>query len=97
MVADVAGGGEPDARWGERVVAFIVPRRPGLSAEAVDRYCREADDLASFKRPRRVVFVREIPKAASGKILRRLLRDGQYAEFGTHDNWGPFRGPQEER
>jgi 2-furoate---CoA ligase len=83
MVADVAVVGEPDARWGERVVAFIVPRRSGLSAEAVDRYCREAPDLASFKRPRRVVFVREIPKTASGKILRRLLRDGQYAELET--------------
>ena len=73
--------GEPDPRWGERVVAFIVPARPGLTAEAVDRYCREGATLASFKRPRRVVFVDEIPKTASGKILRRLLRDGQYAEI----------------
>jgi 2-furoate---CoA ligase len=80
-VADVAVVGEPDARWGERVVAFLVPRRPALSAAAVDRYCREASELASFKRPRRVVFVREIPKTASGKILRRLLRDGHYAEI----------------
>jgi 2-furoate---CoA ligase len=83
-VADVAVVGEPDARWGERVVAFVVPRRPALTGAAVDRYCREAPDLASFKRPRRVVFVREIPTTASGKILRRLLRDGQYAELETH-------------
>jgi 2-furoate---CoA ligase len=81
-VADVAVVGEPDARWGERVVAFVVPRRPALTAEGVDRYCRDARDLASFKRPRRIVFVREIPKTASGKILRRLLRDGQYSELG---------------
>jgi len=80
-VADVAVVGEPDARWGERVAAFVVPRRAGLTAEAVDGYCRDARDLASFKRPRRIVFVREIPKTASGKILRRLLRDGQYAEL----------------
>jgi len=73
-VRDVAVVGEPDPRWGERVVAFIVPARPGLTAEAVDRYCREGATLASFKRPRRVVFVDEIPKTASGKILRRLLR-----------------------
>ena len=78
-VADVAVVGEPDARWGERVVAFIVARRPALTAAAIDAYCRQAQDLASFKRPRRIVFVREIPKTASGKILRRLLRDGQYA------------------
>jgi 2-furoate---CoA ligase len=73
-VRDVAVVGEPDPRWGERVVAFIVAARPGLTAEAVDRYCREGAILASFKRPRRVVFVDEIPKTASGKILRRLLR-----------------------
>jgi 2-furoate---CoA ligase len=78
-VADVAVVGEPDTRWGERVVAFVVPRRDGLTAAAIDAYCRQAGDLASFKRPRRIVFVREIPKTASGKILRRLLRDGQYA------------------
>ncbi len=80
-VRDVAVVGEPDDRWGARVVAFVVPRAPGLSFEALDAFCRGAADLASFKRPRRVVFVREIPKTASGKILRRLLRDGQYAEI----------------
>ena len=82
-VADVAVVGEPDVRWGERVAAFVVPRRPGLTADAVDGYCRDARDLASFKRPRRIVFVREIPKTASGKILRRLLREGQYAAIET--------------
>jgi 2-furoate---CoA ligase len=80
-VADVAVVGEPDPKWGERVVAFVVPRTAGLSAETLDGYCRAAPDLASFKRPRRVVFVTEIPKTASGKILRRLLRDGQYSEI----------------
>jgi 2-furoate---CoA ligase len=79
-VADVAVVGEADEKWGERVVAFVVPRTEALTADALDGYCRRAPDLASFKRPRRVVFVREIPKTASGKILRRLLRDGQYAE-----------------
>ena len=80
QVADVAVIGEPDEKWGERVVAFVVPRAAGLAAEALDRHCRESGDLASFKRPRRFVFVREIPKTASGKILRRLLRDGRYTE-----------------
>ncbi|MGH7276181.1 MAG: hypothetical protein ACREIY_04050 [Candidatus Rokuibacteriota bacterium] len=36
--------------------------------------------MASFKRPRRVVFVAALPKTPSGKILRRLLRDGQDTE-----------------
>jgi 2-furoate---CoA ligase len=79
-VRDVAVVGEADARLGERVVAFVVPTGPGVSADTLDAFCRAAPDLASFKRPRRVVFVREIPKTASGKVLRRLLRDGQYVE-----------------
>ena len=79
-VRDVAVVGEPDERWGERVVAFVVPAAGGLTAAELDRHCREGGALASFKRPRRVVFVREIPKTASGKILRRLLREGRYTE-----------------
>ena len=71
--------GEPDEKWGERVVAFVVAV-PGLTADALDRHCRASGDLANFKRPRRFVFVAEIPKTASGKILRRLLRDGRYTE-----------------
>jgi 2-furoate---CoA ligase len=80
-VRDVAVIGEPDEKWGERVVAFVVPAAPGLTAEALDRHCLESPDLANFKRPRRLVFVVEIPKTASGKILRRLLRDGHYTEI----------------
>ena len=51
-----------------------------LLARAALRHCRTSAELASFKRPRRFVFVREIPKTASGKILRRLLRGGQFTE-----------------
>jgi 2-furoate---CoA ligase len=80
-VRDVAVVGEPDPRWGERVVAFVVPAAHGLVADVLDRHCRESSDLAGFKRPRRFVFIAEIPKTASGKILRRLLRDGQYSEI----------------
>jgi 2-furoate---CoA ligase len=82
-VRDVAVVGEPDPRWGERVVAFVVPAADGLTAEALDGHCRAAADFSAFKRPRRIVLVREIPKTASGKILRRLLRDGRYAEITT--------------
>jgi 2-furoate---CoA ligase len=79
-VRDVAVVGEADERWGERVVAFVVPADGDVTAALLDRHCRESPDLASFKRPRRIVFVEEIPKTASGKILRRLLRDGHYVE-----------------
>jgi 2-furoate---CoA ligase len=80
LVQDVAVVGEPDEKWGERVVAFVVSAGAGLSAAALDQHCRDSRDLASFKRPRHIVFVNEIPKTASGKILRRLLREGRYVE-----------------
>jgi 2-furoate---CoA ligase len=82
-VRDVAVVGEPDERWGQRVVAFVVPAGPELTAAVLDAHCVSRGELAAFKRPRRIVFVREIPKTASGKILRRLLRDGQYSEITT--------------
>jgi 2-furoate---CoA ligase len=82
QVRDVAVVGEPDERWGQKVVAFVVAAG-GLTAEALDAHCRGSADLAPFKRPRRVVFVPVIPKTASGKILRRLLREGQYSEITT--------------
>ena len=80
-VRDVAVVGEPDERWGERVVAFVVPAAPDLTPAALDEYCREGAGLARFKRPRRIVLVTDIPKTASGKILRRLLREGRYTEL----------------
>jgi 2-furoate---CoA ligase len=92
-VRDVAVVGEADERWGERVVAFIVRSNAALTAEALDRYCRESAALASFKRPRRIVFVESIPKTASGKILRRILRhdQGGPAEPGHPSNTGEIK------
>jgi 2-furoate---CoA ligase len=80
-VRDVAVVGAPHPRWGEQVVAFVVRGADGLDADALDAHCRASQELATFKRPRRFVFVTEIPKTASGKILRRLLREGQYTEI----------------
>ena len=55
------------------VAAFIVRSDPGLSAEVVDLHCRNSDDLAAFKRPRRIVFLDALPVNPSGKVLRRVL------------------------
>jgi non-ribosomal peptide synthetase component E (peptide arylation enzyme) len=73
---------ELDARAAAAAVGFhrLGVGRGGLTAATLDRHCRTSGELASFKRPRRFVFVREIPKTASGKILRRLLRGGQFTE-----------------
>ena len=75
-VAEVAGGGLEDERWGKRVTA-VVKRRKEAAVADLDAYCRESD-LANFKRPREYVFVVEIPKSPVGKILRRKLIEGDF-------------------
>jgi 2-furoate---CoA ligase len=75
-VSEVAVVGLPDERWGKIVAAFI-KRRAAVSSEALDAFCR-ASGLANFKRPRRYVFVADIPKSAVGKLLRRKLVSGEF-------------------
>jgi 2-furoate---CoA ligase len=70
-VHEVAVIGAPDDRWGQRVVAVVVG---DTTAEELDAHCLDSP-LARFKRPREYRFVDALPKSASGKILRRLLRD----------------------
>ena len=74
-VADVAVIGVADDEAGELPKAFVV-RAPGadLTVEELQEYVR--GHVASYKQVRLVEFVDEIPKSASGKILRRMLRDG---------------------
>jgi fatty-acyl-CoA synthase len=71
-VAEVAVIGLPDERWIEAVTAVVVPRGEVSEAELLD-HAREK--LAHFKAPKRVVFVDELPRNASGKVLKRELRD----------------------
>jgi 2-furoate---CoA ligase len=75
-VSEVAVVGLPDERWGQIVAAFIRPALPVVAAE-LDRHCRDAG-LSDFKRPRRFVFVAELPKSPVGKLLRRKLLAGEY-------------------
>lgn len=73
-VRDVAVVGAPDPTWGERVVAVVVCQ-PGtsLDLEAVDTHLRPL--IAGYKIPRHLVAVTELPRNASGKVLKRELRD----------------------
>ena len=75
-VSEIAVVGLPDERWGKIIVAFV-KRRAAIEAEELDAFCR-ASGLANFKRPRRYVFVTEIPKSPVGKLLRRKLAAGEY-------------------
>jgi long-chain acyl-CoA synthetase len=73
-VKEVAVYGAPDPDKGEEVRAAIV-LKDGATAgpEALAQFCR--DHLAAYKIPQRVELVRELPKSATGKILKRVLRE----------------------
>jgi 2-furoate---CoA ligase len=75
-ISEIAVVGLPDERWGKIITAFI-KRRAAVAAEELDEFCRKSG-LANFKRPRRYLFVREIPKSPVGKLLRRKLIAGEY-------------------
>lgn len=69
----------PDEKWGEKVVAVVVPK-PGvkeeqIDAETINAICRSK--LAGYKRPKEVIFINaeEMPRTATGKILHRKLRE----------------------
>ena len=74
-VVEVAVYGVPDERLGQRVVASVIAQ-PGVDAETLDAFCLTSPDLARYKRPREYRMTDSLPRSASGKILRRILRDG---------------------
>lgn len=73
-VSEAAVIGVPHEKWGETVKAIVV-LKPGESAteEEIIEFCKK--NLASYKKPTSVEFVNELPKTASGKILKRELRE----------------------
>ncbi|CAM5651863.1 MULTISPECIES: acyl-CoA synthetase [Streptomyces] len=71
-VAEAAVVGLPDERWIEAVTAVVVPRGEVTEEELIAHVKAR---LAPFKAPKRVLFARELPRNASGKILKRELRD----------------------
>lgn len=71
-VAEAAVIGLPDERWIEAVTAVVVPRGE-VGEEELIAHARER--LSPYKAPKRVLFVAELPRNASGKILKRALRE----------------------
>lgn len=79
-VKEVAVYGAPDPVKGEHVRVALVPKEGRrVTPEEIVQYCR--DHLAVYKAPERVDVVTELPKSATGKILKRVLRD-QAAQAG---------------
>ncbi|MCD5422437.1 long-chain-fatty-acid--CoA ligase [Rhodococcus pyridinivorans] len=73
-VKEVAVVGRPDPQWGERVVAVVVPTDTGNppTLDALIELTRGT--LASYKRPRDLVVVDELPRNATGKVTKNVLR-----------------------
>jgi len=72
-VAEAAVAGRPDPEWGQRVVAWVVPR-PGVgppTLEALREFVR--DNLAPYAAPKELVVVNELPKTVLGKVPREAL------------------------
>src|SRR5262245_35007912 len=67
-VVDAAVFGVPDERWGESLHAVVEARRGAATADALQAWCRE--HLASYKTPRSVEFVAELPRDPNGKVLK---------------------------
>ena len=80
-VADVAVVGVRDEKWGETVLAVVVPAAEGVSADELIDFTRES--LAHFKCPRRVEFTDVLPRNATGKLLKRVLRENYTGSAAT--------------
>jgi acyl-CoA synthetase (AMP-forming)/AMP-acid ligase II len=73
-VEEAAVIGIPDPEWGEDPRAIVVLKKGmAATAEELMEFCRQR--LSSFKRPRSVVFVDELPRTSTGKVLKRVLRE----------------------
>jgi acyl-CoA synthetase (AMP-forming)/AMP-acid ligase II len=78
-VLECAVIGVPDEVWGESVKAFVV-LKPDTSATEAEIIETARAHLASYQKPRSVEFVAQLPKAPTGKILKRQLRDPYWAD-----------------
>ena len=79
-VSEVAVIGLPDEKWIEAISAVVVPKQDAETENLREELLEHAEaNLASFKRPKHIFFVDDLPRNAAGKILKRELRE----EFGA--------------
>lgn len=79
-VKEVAVIGVPDEKWGEALKAVVVPKEGAqVSEQEIIDYCR--DHMASFKKPKSIDFVKELPRNPYGKVQKTKLRDPYWAGY----------------
>lgn len=76
--------GVPDPEWGEKLVAYVVPR-PGAAADAQRIMAYIGDHLAAYKRPKEIIFVDALPTSSTGKVLKRELKKGYQSRLNPRD------------
>jgi acyl-CoA synthetase (AMP-forming)/AMP-acid ligase II len=84
-VADSCVVGLPDERWGELIVAYVVPAADAegdLTVASLDTHCREHPMLADYKRPRAYRIVDSLPMTATGKKMHFRVRETAIADAG---------------
>ena len=72
--------GVEDAKRGQAVAAYIIPEDPSLTANEMNRYCVDSDDLPAYKCPRYYAFVDKLPYNATGKKQHFILKERAKAD-----------------
>lgn len=73
----------PDSRRGEIVTAYVIAADPSLTAQELERYCKESPLLANYKRPHYYRFVSELPRNVTGKKMHYIMK--QLAELDLQE------------
>jgi fatty-acyl-CoA synthase len=83
-VAEVAVAGLPDARYGEVVAAWVVPRAgASVTPDELKQYCK--GQIAHFKVPQHIMIVQSLPRTVTGKIRKHVLKENAIGELGLGD------------